>query len=96
VSFRVTSDLRVTGVTFTYAFPGCSGTVTLADESVNRATSGIFGFFFSQALPSGPSGVQGAAFLSGRPDASIDGFAGFFEGSGACKGGNLPFTAFRK
>jgi len=95
VSFRVTEDLRVTGLTLTYAFPGCSGSATLADANVNRI-SGVFGFVFGQALPAGgPSGVQGGAALSGRSDSSIDGSAGF-EGAGTCKGGSVKFTALRK
>ena len=101
VSFYVTEvNLRFTGVTLTYAFPGCSGTVTLDDENVSRTQPGVFGFYFSQDLPAGgPSSVQGAGFISGRSNRSeliMDGLATFYEGEGACKGGKLPFTAFRK
>jgi hypothetical protein len=94
ITFSVSPDQHVTAIAFDYMFPDCSGSVTLSEENVFPFTGlPTPGFGFGKSLPSGPSGVDGKAFL--MPDNSLSGGIAFYE-SRTCKGGATQFRAARR
>jgi hypothetical protein len=94
ITFSVSPDQRVTAIAFDYIFPDCSGAVTLSNENIFPFTGlPTPGFAFGKSLESGPSGVDGKAFL--MPDNSLRGGIAFYE-SRTCKGGATQFAATRR